>query len=203
MGYVLKLIALTGVYFLSGQVGWLFPDAFYTITPLWLPGGVGLVVLYFFGYRFFPVVWLGLYLLNVVHGGVGTGFALLTATASTLATLTAVILLKNRDFHPSLNRVRDLFPLVFAIVILASLSALGGALSVFNFTVSDELFFFRVFSTWWVGEAIGALVIGSLGFVWWSNPEFNRQRRLEMATLVVGVVGLSILCFYNDDSDWV
>jgi signal transduction histidine kinase/ActR/RegA family two-component response regulator len=54
-----------------------------------------------------------------------------------------------------------------------------------------------------VGEAIGGLIVGSLGLVWWSNPGFNRQRRLEMATLVAGVIGISILCFYNDDSDWI
>ena len=203
MVYFLKLIALTAIYFASGQIGWFFPDAFYTITPLWLPGGVGLVVLYFYGYRYFPAVWIGLYLLNLLHGEVGQEFALLTATASTLATLTAVVLLKNRDFHPPLNRVKDLFPLCFSIVILASLSALGGALAVFIFTSSDELEFFRIFSTWWVGEAIGGLIIGSLGFVWWVNPGFERQRRLEMATLIVGVVGLSILCFYNDDTDSV
>ena len=203
MNYLLKLVALTAVYFLSGQLGWLFPDAFYTITPLWLPGGVGLVLLYFFGYRYFPAVWIGLFLLNLLHGGLGGSLPSLTATASTLATLTAAVLLRNRDFHPSLNRVRDLFPLVFSVVILTSLSALGGALAVFNFTDSDELEFFRVFFTWWVGEGIGALIVGSLGFVWSVNPGFNRQRRLEMASLVAGVIGISILCFYNDGTDWV
>ncbi len=203
MGYFFKLFLLTGLYFLSGQVGWLFPDAFYTISPLWLPGGVGLVFLYFFGYRYFPAVWIGLYALNGLYGGLGQEFALLTSTGTTLATLTAAVLLRNRDFHPSLNRVRDLFPLVFSVVILASLSALAGALAVFNFTDSDELEFFAIFSTWWVGEAIGGLIVGSLGFVWWSRPQFHRQRRLEMAALVVGVIGISVLCFYNDSSDWV
>ena len=201
--YLLKLIGLAAIYFLGGQVGWLFPDAFYTITPLWLPGGVGLVFIYFLGYRYFPAVWIGLFLLNLLHGGVDREFAALTATASTLATLTAVVLLRNRDFHPSLNRVRDLFPLVFSVAILTSLSALGGALAVFNFTNSDELEFFRVFFTWWVGEGIGALIVGSLGFVWAANPGFNRQRRLELGCLVVGVIGISILCFYNDGTDWV
>lgn len=200
----MKLILLTGLYFLSGQVGWLFPDVYYTITPLWLPGGVGLVILYFLGYRYFPAVWLGLYFLNSVHGGLGQGFALITCTGTTLATLTAAILLRNRDFHPALNRVRDLFPLAFSIVILASLSALAGALAVFNFTDSDELEFFQVFSTWWVGEVIGGVIVGSLGFVWAKgNPGFGRQRRLELAALVVGVIGISVLCFYNDNTDWI
>ncbi len=205
MKYLLKLVALTGVYFLSGQVGWFFPDAFFTITPLWLPGGVGLVVLYYFGYRYFPVVLVGLYLLNLFQGGLGNGFAVITSIGSTLATLTAVIILRNRDFSPRLNRVRDLFPLVFSILIMASLSSLAGALAVFNFTDSDELVFFRVFSTWWVGETIGTLIIGSLGFVWRYNPELNFQQRLEMAALIVGVVGLSFLSFggFNETSDWV
>lgn len=205
MKYLVKLIILTAVYFLSGQVGWFFPDAFYTITPLWLPGGVGLVTIYFFGYRYFPVVFVGLYLLNLSMGGLGNGFALITASGSTLATLTAAIILKNRDFSPRLNRVRDLFPLIFSILILSSLSSLSGALAVFNLTGSDELFFFKIFSTWWVGETIGTLIIASLGFVWRYNPEFSLQRRLEMASLIVGVVGLSILSFggYSDSTDWV
>ncbi|MBC2601324.1 MASE1 domain-containing protein [Puniceicoccus vermicola] len=197
----MKLIGLTGLYFLSGQIGWLFPDAFYTITPLWLPGGVGLVFLYFLGYRYFPAIWIGLFVLNLFHGNMGHGFAALTATGTTLATLTAVVLLRNRDFHSSLNRVRDLFPLIYSVIILSSLSALTGALGVFNFTDSDELVFFEVFSTWWVGEAIGGLIIGSLGFVWWGNPQFGRQRRLELASLIVGVIGISVLCFYNDNAD--
>ena len=152
---------------------------------------------------FFPAVWIGLFLLNVLYGGLGHGFALLTSTGTTLATLTAVVVLKNRDFHPSLNRVRDLFPLLFSILILASLSSLAGALAVFNFTDSSELEFFRVFFTWWAGEAIGGLIVASLGFVWWASPGFDRQRRLEMTALIVGVIGISILCFYNDSSDWV
>ena len=203
MGYLLKLILLSGLYFLAGQIGWLFPDAFYTITPLWLPGGVGLVFLYFFGYRYFPAVFAGLFSLNVLHGGMGYEFALITSAGSTLATLTAVVVLRNRDFHTSLNRVRDVFPLFFSVIILASLSALAGALAVFNYTATDELEFFKFFFIWWVGEAIGTLIVASLGFVWWGNPGYERQRRLEMAALIVGVLGISVFCFYNDGTDWV
>jgi diguanylate cyclase (GGDEF)-like protein len=48
---------------------------------------------------------------------------------------------------------------------------------------------------WWLGDAIGVVLVGPLILLWRSSPRLNWRRFLEVSVLVVGVVAMGAMVF--------
>lgn len=69
---------LTGVYFIAGKLGLRLAFAHPSATPVWPPTGIALAALLVLGYRVWPAVLLGAFLVNVTTAG-------LVATSASIA----------------------------------------------------------------------------------------------------------------------
>src|SRR5438874_12827140 len=77
---------LTLVYFIAGKVGLMLASLHASASPVWPPAGIALAVLLLLGYRAWPAIFVGAFLVNVTTAGnFATSFAI--ATGNTLEAL--------------------------------------------------------------------------------------------------------------------
>lgn len=115
--YLAKVAILFALYFSTGKLG-LMMGAVGGFAPLvWPPTGISLAALLLFGYRLWPGVAVGAFLVNLSSGApplVATGIAL----GNTLEALSGAYLLRRyAGWRNSLDHLRD----VLALLVLAAL----------------------------------------------------------------------------------
>ncbi len=166
-------------------------------TLVWPPTGIALAALLLFGYRLWPGVALGAFVANLWVGapiGVATGIAV----GNTLEALIGTLALRRFDFKPALASVRDVIALISAAACLSTLvSATVGSTSLLLGGVTRPDDFWVAWRSWWLGDAMGALVVAPLLLTWYALPKgpFTRARLLEAAALGLCSAALGMFVF--------
>src|SRR6202011_1412678 len=122
-------IALFVIYFGTARLGLSLDAVSGFATLVWLPSGIAIAALLLFGYRLWPGIIMGAFLVNLFKGaplpvavGIGIG--------NTLEALVGTYLLKRHGFSTTLNHLRDVLLLVFlAMPVSALISATVGVSS--------------------------------------------------------------------------
>ncbi|MFE2285474.1 MASE1 domain-containing protein [Streptomyces sp. NPDC059443] len=161
---LLRILGVGVAYYATGRLGLLRQVAFEgaVVTPLWLPTGIALACLLWFGPGIWPGVALGTFLaierISTFHLpdlGIVAG--------NTLAPLCAYALLRRAGFRPELDRLRDGLALVFLGGLVPMLiSATAGTWTLVltgNLPLSG---FWPVWSAWWAGDTMGVLLVTPL-----------------------------------------
>src|SRR6266550_6721812 len=77
---------LSVIYFIAGKLGLMLASLHASASPVWPPAGIALAALLLLGYRAWPAIFIGAFLVNVTTAGnVATSFAI--ATGNTLEAL--------------------------------------------------------------------------------------------------------------------
>src|SRR5262249_31922053 len=119
-------VALAAAFFAGGHLGLALREHPGVPSPVGPPTGIALAALTRVGWRLWPGVALGAFLVALDTGSLMTGT--LAAAASTTEALVGATLLRRRfGVHLALDRVRDVFGLVLAAPLS---SALGAGLGV-------------------------------------------------------------------------
>jgi len=212
----LRTGALAAVYFVSGKLGLDFTYLGDEVTLIWPPSGIALAALVLWGWRFWPGVWIGAFLVQMttpasaaVSAAVATGNAV--AVAGAAAWLRTFPLaprrgtLQRRGFDPELGRVRDLLALAACGLVAAPLVA--SAVRVLTLAAAGTLLWREVpeqLATWMAGDAAGVLVIAPLLLAWHrlavtASPWGDRggkpaaRRRRQAGALAAALVGIGAL----------
>lgn len=162
------VLGLVAAYILAARFGlWLAAFMHPSVSAIWPASGLALAALVVFGWRLWPGVLLAAFIANWMDLDWHT--ALTIGAGNTLEAITALWLL-NRfgEFHPSLERVRDVIKLaLFAAPIASLVSALVGvAALVMNGQVAAEQFA-QAGWNWWLGDIIGFLLFAPPIMVCW------------------------------------
>src|SRR5215472_6806745 len=81
---VIGILAI--IYFVAGKLGLMLASLHASASPVWPPAGIALAALLLLGYRAWPSIFIGAFLVNVMTAGnVATSFAI--ATGNTLEAL--------------------------------------------------------------------------------------------------------------------
>jgi integral membrane sensor domain MASE1 len=165
-----------------------------------MPTGIALASLLIYGYRLWPGVTLGAFIINLLTGA-SVPVALGIATGNTLEALIAVFLLtKVVHFDLRIARLRDaigyaavaLFaPLVSALLGVGSL-LLGGIVSLSDAPVT--------FAAWWLGDVLGALVLAPFLIRYLPYVPFTVPTRklVEGAGIILCLVALAFVVYWTD-----
>ncbi|MEW2106005.1 MULTISPECIES: MASE1 domain-containing protein [unclassified Streptomyces] len=159
--YVLQTLTVAACYYAGGRLGLLYELRVNgsVVSPIWPPTGIAVASLLILGARVWPGITLGALLVIGHLTSLGpTSLGLLCA--HTAAPLCAYWLLRRAGFRTDLGRLRDCLSLVFlggfAAMLVSSTIATG------LLVVSGELpagSFWSVWLPWWVGDAMGVLLI--------------------------------------------
>jgi signal transduction histidine kinase/integral membrane sensor domain MASE1 len=160
------------------------------VTLVWPPTGIALSAILLFGYRVWPGIALGAFVANATHHepfGTACGIAL----GNTLEAVVGAWLLQHLvGFQRSLDRLKDVLGLVLlAAVVGTTASATIGATSLCLSDIRPWKSFGTLWFEWWLGDAMGALLVAPVLLTWAGGPRFP----LQLPRIIEGLVLLGVL----------
>ncbi len=196
---VALLFALAALYYFAATLGLRFAYINSSVTTIWPPAGIALAAFVLLGYRVWPAILGAAFLANFTT----TGFMLPSigiAIGNTAEGLLGAYLV-NRFARGGrvFDRVRDIirFTILAALVsttVSASIGitslALGGLLSWHDAP--------RVWLTWWLGDAVGDIVIAPALIIWIGvkpGPRWSRNQVIEAIALTAVTVLVTLALF--------
>jgi TolB-like protein/integral membrane sensor domain MASE1/class 3 adenylate cyclase len=194
----LPLIGILAViYFIAGKLGLMLASLHASASPVWPPAGIALAALLLLGYRAWPAIFIGAFLVNVTTAGnVATSLAI--GTGNTLEALAGAWLV-NR-FAGGINvfdRPQGVFKFALAAGISAIISPAFGVTSLGVASFADWANYGAIWLTWWLGDATGDLVFTPLVLLWSvaSKRRWNKKEAAEVGALLLLLVLLSGVVF--------
>ena len=157
-----------------------------TVSPVWLPYGLSLAAVLIFGPRFWPAVALA-----VIPGALSNGLPVPTMIAlgfvKAAEVLLAVYLMRGPGrFTGALDSVRNVLALVIGGAVLASIP--GALLAVTCLSVSGLApwsRFAELASTWWLGDAMGVLIVVPVVLVFVTPRRWSFDRNAITSLIII------------------
>ncbi len=195
--YLLSLAVLAGAYLGAAKIGIELPAAQGVVTPVWAPTGIAIAALFLGGTRLWPAVTVGAFLANATSGA-DIPVAAVIAVGNTLEAVVGSVLLRRAGIRAALDRVRDVLAVILIACVLSPLVAATNGVT--TLWIADDVAGSEYDSRWllwWVGDAIGALIVVPLILVWSTRPDraFDRRRVVEGVLVLALLVALSALVF--------
>ncbi|MFI0238031.1 MASE1 domain-containing protein [Streptomyces sp. NPDC016845] len=195
-----KALAVAACYYAAGRLGLLGQLVVegVVVTPVWPPTGVAVAALLLFGVGVWPGIALGSFfvILTLTTPQLTT---LVTVAGNTAAPLVSCLLLRRVGFRLDVSRLRDGLGLVF-------LGGLGAMLISATMGIAPQVWtgsleagdFWTVWLAWWVGDAMGVLLVTPLllALLRGSKARFPGRHWPEavcLALVTLGLVPLDVL----------
>ena len=182
------ILSLAAAYFVVGRLGLSFAIVHPSASAIWPPSGIALAALLLWGYRVWPGIFLGAFLVNITtQVTVATTVAI--ASGNTLEALLGAWLVNHFANGPKVfERAKSTFKFVLlAGLISTTVSATFGvtSLTLGGFAQGDRLA--AIWLTWWLGDIVGCLLIAPLLIISLTQPypELKPRRILEAAGLLL------------------
>jgi len=186
------------VYFVAGKLGLRLAFVHASASSVWPPTGIALATLLILGYRVWPAILCAAFVVNLTTAGsVATSLGI--GVGNTLEGLVGAYLVNRfANGRQALACTRDTFRFTLLAAVLATtISPTLGVttLSVAGFASWSD--YGRIWSTWWLGDAVGALVVAPVVLLWSADfhVRWNRGRVLEAIALLAALVVVSLVVF--------
>ncbi len=159
--FAVRTLAVVACYFLAGRLGLLrrLEVDGAVVTPIWPPTGVAVAALLLHGLRMWPGIAIGA-LVVVCSIDPPQPDVIGTVAGNTAAPVCACLLLRAVGFRTDLGRLRDGLALVFLGALGAMLISSTAGTGLLVLTGKLEAGgFWAVWLAWWVGDAMGVLIV--------------------------------------------
>ena len=188
---------LAAVYFIAGRIGLSLAFVNASTSAVWPPTGIAVAALLMFGARTWPAVTAGAFLVNLsTSGAVAASMAI--AIGNTLEALAAAWLVSRyANGVAAFNRTSDIVRFTLSVAAAAEIAATVGvsALVATDLAAIGEVR--HIWFTWWLGDAVGALIVTPL-ILLWARPLprlWSQRRGVEFAALIACHVAAAWLVF--------
>jgi len=193
-------------YFVTGKFGQLLAIPNPSATAFWPPAGISLAAILLKGYRVWPGIFLGAFLVNMTTtGSIPTSLGI--ALANTLEALAGAYLInKFANGANAFYEPRDVFRFAFLAGLLpASLCASLGVSILCRAGLANWADFWTVWSVWAGGDLLGALLVAPFLVLLFRHrhPSFDIVELLEATVLMVGLIIVCILNFGPPLASWM
>jgi PAS domain S-box-containing protein len=187
----LGLAVLAGVYVAAGKLGLTLAFEHASATAVWPPTGIALAAMLLYGYRVWPVIFVGALLVNATTAGsVWTSLAI--AAGNTLEGLLGVWLVRRwAGGRGVFDRPRDIFKFAaLAGLLSTTVSATVGVTSLATAGYADWDRFAAIWLTWWLGDVVGALVVTPVLVLWGTDRgvRFTWAEAFEISMVLASVI---------------
>lgn len=192
--YALQTLAVAACCYAGGRLGLLYELTVdgSVVSPVWPPTGVAVASLLLFGPRCWPGITLGALLVLVRLTSLEWS-SLGVLLGATVAPLCAYLLLRRAGFRTGLGRLRDCLSLVFLGGFAAMLiSSTTGALVLLGTGDLPAGRFWPVWLAWWVGDAMGVLLVAPVLLILPRARSPVHWRRWKEALGLAAVAGVLV-----------
>ena len=191
-------VVLAVLYFCAGSFGLSLARVHPSASAVWPPSGIALAAILLWGLRLWPGIFLGALAVNIASTG-SVVTALSIAAGNTLeAILGATLVFRFANGPNVFEQTKNILKFILLAGILST--ALGAAIGVTSLSLGglapwDN--FFDIWLTWWLGDAVGNLIVGSLLVLWVAQPllPIKAVQVLEATALLVVLALVSWLLF--------
>jgi two-component system CheB/CheR fusion protein len=166
------------------------------VSAVWPPTGLALVALLRLGPRAVPGIFLGAFLANATAQEplwVAAGIAI----GNTLEAMIGAAFLRRVGFDDRLARPRDALALLGAALVSPLVSATIGVVCLGAGQVQPASSLAGLWRVWWLGDALGDLILAPLLLLWTQRGAFSRRKAgvFEAVGLLAGLVVVTALTF--------
>ena len=190
--------AVAIVYFGAAKFGLALAFANASASPVWPPTGIALAAVIVLGPHVWPGIWLGAFLVNMTNAGtVATSIGI--AVGNTLEALLGGYLVNRfANGRRAFDRSHDVFKFAaLAALVSTSVSATVGVTSLALAGFADWAAYGAIWFTWWLGDAVGALIVTPLLVLSSASPPlcWSRQRIFEATLLLLALILIGSFAF--------
>ena len=196
---ILRIMVFAVFYYICARFSLMFSFMKTNASPIWPPSGLALAVLWIYGYRICPGIFVGAFWANSVTflvnkfstPGVVIAISFVIALGNMLEAVLGRFLLGRwiGNANP-LFKVEDVLKfLVIAMLAGLSNSLIGPTVLCLSGSVSWE-FFPTVWFTWWLGDVAGILTITPLFFIF---RRYYRKIKWRMSFILEGLFVILVL----------
>lgn len=199
--YLIKIVFLFAVYFITARFGLTLNAVSGFATLIWLPTGISLAALLIWGFKLWPAIVLGAFLVNLLAGApflVAAGIAI----GNTLEALLGAYLIKKVTRQVLLDRLKDVLLLIVASVFSTAISATIGVSSLWLGQVISGSNYSATWTAWWIGDMVSNLIIAPFILIWSTRLHFklSSKRFGEVIIMSLFVLVISAVIFLSADS---
>ena len=185
-----ELLLLALAYFGAARAGLLLATIAGAASPVWPATGVSLAGLFLLGVSRWPGIFVASCAVNLLFSSVPPLAALGIGVGNTLEAVLGVLLLKRLGCSRSLARLQDVLALTVVAALCTLASAVPGTLSLVLSGAAPWSDAGTTVWVWWLGNCMGALVVGSAVLVLSEPRGEPRWREALGLAVLTGVVGL-------------
>ena len=194
---LLRISIVTLIYFVVGKFGLMLASLHASASPVWPSTGIALAAILVLGYRVWPGIFIGAFLVNVTTAGdVATSLAI--ATGNTLEAMAGAWLVirfvRGKNFC---DRPQDVFKFALVAATSTIISPLFGVTSLAFAGFADWTHYGAIWLTWWLGDVTGDLVFAPLVVLWSVGLQqgWSKKEATEVGVLFLLLVLLSGVVF--------
>jgi PAS domain S-box-containing protein len=203
-----KLAAMAAAYYIVGRLGLLLAIPPGYATAVWPASGIALAGTLLFGYRVWPGILLGSFLINLrVSLDTTSTASILTTTAlavsigmgASLQAIAGALLIRRFTQYPAaLVGARDIFKfLLLGGPVSCLVNATWGVTSLLLSGVIQPADYLFHWWTWWVGDAIGVMTFTPLILIWAAKPAVFPHGRQVFLPLCLAFTLVVIFFIYT------
>jgi integral membrane sensor domain MASE1 len=194
----LPLIGLFAViYLIAGKIGLHLASLHASASPVWPPAGIALAAILWLGYRAWPAIFVGAFLVNLTTAGdIPTSIAI--ATGNTFEAVAGAWLVNRFAGGKNVfDRPQGVFKFALVAAISAVVSPAFGVTSLALGGFADWMNYGAIWVTWWLGDVTGDLIFTPLVLLWgirWKLT-WKKEETIEVGVLLLLLALLSAVVF--------
>jgi PAS domain S-box-containing protein len=194
----LKVAVVFALYLAAGKIGLSVPFTSGNVSPVWPASGVALASVLLWGYGVWPGLALAAFFVNFLSPIPVLSCIGMALGNTSSALLGGYLLRRFTNDRPSFERLRDVLGLIaFGAAIAPMIAASVGVTTLLLTHVRAWSGFSSAWQVWWLGDAMGVLIITPLFFA--TRREltipFKKSSLLEPFALLFGLVATCLAIF--------
>jgi signal transduction histidine kinase len=193
----LTVVLLTALYFVAAKLSLKLAFLHASASPVWPPAGIALAAVLLLGYRVWPAIFVGAFLVNLTTvGNIFTSVGI--ATGNTLEAVAGAWLMHRFAGGAQVfDRAPNVFKFALVVLISTLVSPTIGLTSLALAGFADWGNYSAIWLTWWLGDATGNFIVAPLLILWFSATprRWDRAALLEVILLFLLLFVLGQLVF--------
>ena len=183
---------LAVLYLVAGKLSLKLAFLHASASPVWPPAGIALAALLVLGYRAWPAIFIGAFLVNLTTAGnVPTSLGI--ATGNTLEAVAGAWLVHRfAGGAEAFDRAQGVFRFALAVIVSTLVSPTLGLTSLALAGFADWADYGAIWLTWWLGDMTGNLIVAPLIILWYGAPT-RRWNRVAIAEVILLFLLLFVL----------